>query len=165
MEHRKNKQEKRWYALYTRSRWEKKIHEALVKKGIESYLPMQKTLRQWSDRKKWVEEPLLRSYVFVRIYQKDYPESLKTDGVVTFVKTAGIMSPVQDEEIRILKIIAGSGDEVKVTTDHFKKGDHTGSAPRQTPGNGAYRSNRPEPDDQYPDCSFEENEKVEWLSG
>ena len=123
MEHRKDKQEKRWYALYTRSRWEKKIHEALVNKGIESYLPMQKTLRQWSDRKKWVDEPLLRSYVFVRIYQKDYPESLKTTGVVTFVKTAGKMSPVQDEEIRILKIISGSGENVEVTTENFEKGD------------------------------------------
>jgi transcription antitermination factor NusG len=123
MQEKKQKPEKKWYALYTRSRWEKKIHEALVNKGIESYLPMQKTLRQWSDRKKWVDEPLLRSYVFVRIYQKDYQESLKTTGVVTFVKTAGKMSPVQDEEIRILKIISGSGEEVQITTEHFKRGD------------------------------------------
>jgi len=123
MEHKKYKQEKRWYALYTRSRWEKKIHEALVNKGIESYLPLHKTLKQWSDRRKWVDEPLLRSYVFVRIYQKDYQEPLKTDGVVTFVKTAGEMSPVQDEEIRILKIISGSGENVEVTTENFEKGD------------------------------------------
>ena len=123
MEHKKEKKEKRWYALYTRSRWEKKIHEALVNKGIESYLPLQKTLRQWSDRRKWVYEPLLRSYVFVRIYQKDYLKPLKTDGVVTFVKTAGEMSPVQDEEIKILKIISGSGEDVQITTEHFEKGD------------------------------------------
>ena len=119
----KKKQGKRWFALYTRSRWEKKIHEALQEKGIESYLPMQKILRQWSDRKKWVDEPLLRSYVFVRIYRKNYLEPLKTLGVVTFVKTAGEMSPVQDEEIRILKIISGSGEEVHITTEDFKKGD------------------------------------------
>ena len=123
MEHKKHKQEKRWYALYTRSRWEKKIYEALLEKGIESYLPLQKILKQWSDRRKWVEEPLLRSYVFVRIYRKDFMEPLKTTGVVTYVKTAGEMSPVQDEEIKILKIISGSGEEVEVTTEDFKEGD------------------------------------------
>ena len=119
----KQKQQKKWYALYTRSRWENKIHEALLEKVIESYLPLQKILKQWSDRKKWVEEPLLRSYVFVRIYQKDYMEPLKTTGVVTYVKTAGEMSPVQDKEIEILKIISGSGEQVEVTTEDFKKGD------------------------------------------
>ena len=123
MEHKKQKPEKRWYALYTRSRWEKRIYADLQQQGIESYIPLQKILKQWSDRKKWVEEPLLRSYVFVRIYRKDYMEPLKTDGVVTFVKTAGEMSPVQDEEIKILKIISGSGEEVTITTDDFKEGD------------------------------------------
>ena len=34
-------------------------------KGIESYLPLKKVLKQWSDRKKWVEEPLFRSYIFI----------------------------------------------------------------------------------------------------
>ena len=123
MQENKQKPEKKWYALYTRSRWEKKIHEALLEKGIESYLPLQKILKQWSDRKKWVEEPLLRSYVFVRIYRKDYMEPLKTTGVVTYVKTAGEMSPVQDREIEILQIISGSGEQVEVTTEDFKKGD------------------------------------------
>ena len=123
MQEKKQKQQKKWFALYTRSRWEKKIHEALLEKGIESYLPLQKILKQWSDRRKWVEEPLLRSYVFVRIYQKDYMEPLKTTGVVTYVKTAGEMSPVQDEEIKILKIISGSGEQVEVTTEDFKEGD------------------------------------------
>jgi transcription antitermination factor NusG len=52
MQEKKQKPEKKWYALYTRSRWEKKIHEALLEKGIESYLPLQKILKQWSDRRK-----------------------------------------------------------------------------------------------------------------
>ena len=58
---------KKWFVIYTRSRFEKKIYQELLKINIESYLPLQKKLKQWSDRKKWVEEPLFRSYIFVKI--------------------------------------------------------------------------------------------------
>ena len=60
--------EKTWYALYTKSRNEKKAHSALVSSGIDSFLPLIKNLKQWSDRKKWVEEPLFRSYLFVQYF-------------------------------------------------------------------------------------------------
>ena len=57
--------EKKWNAIYVASRQEKKVFDVLQKKGIQSYLPLVKTLRQWSDRKKMVEFPLLPGYVFV----------------------------------------------------------------------------------------------------
>jgi hypothetical protein len=44
-----------WYALYTKPRHEKKVYEQLLEKNIETFLPMVKTLRQWKDRRKWVE--------------------------------------------------------------------------------------------------------------
>ncbi len=66
-----------WYAVYTKPRSEKKLAERLSDQGIEAYLPMRKTLKQWSDRKKMVSEPLISSYVFVNIFQKDYLEVLK----------------------------------------------------------------------------------------
>ena len=56
-----------WYALYTFPRFEKKVYKRLVERGIEAYLPLQKKLRKWKDRKKWIEEPLIRSYIFVKI--------------------------------------------------------------------------------------------------
>ena len=59
--------EKKWYALYTKPRWEKKIDSVLIRKGVESWCPLQKIERQWSDRKKIIEDPLFKSYVFVRI--------------------------------------------------------------------------------------------------
>jgi transcription antitermination factor NusG len=56
-----------WYAVYTRHRSEKRLADALAKLGIDHYLPLLRTRKKWSDRYKWVEEPLFASYVFVRI--------------------------------------------------------------------------------------------------
>ena len=56
-----------WYAVHVMPRWEKKVYTALLEQHIETYAPLQKRLKQWSDRKKWVEEPVIRSYVFVKI--------------------------------------------------------------------------------------------------
>ena len=58
---------KRWHVIYTKSKWEKKVEGLLLKANIESWCPVQKKERQWSDRKKIIEEPLFRSYVFVKI--------------------------------------------------------------------------------------------------
>ena len=63
---------KHWYALYVRSHHEKKVHQLLQEKNIKSSLPLIKTVRIWSDRKKKVEVPLFQGYVFVKIdIQKD----------------------------------------------------------------------------------------------
>ena len=59
-----------WYAIYTRSRGEKVTAKLLSDQGIEAYLPLQRKLRQWSDRKKWVEVPYINSYVFVMYYKE-----------------------------------------------------------------------------------------------
>ena len=53
------KPQKAWYAVYTNSRAEKRVSDRLAEMGIETFLPLQKTLRQWSDRKKLVEKPLI----------------------------------------------------------------------------------------------------------
>ena len=63
-------QEPVWHAIYVHSRAEKKVHVELTLKGIESFLPLHRKLRQWSDRKKWVEIPLISGYVFVHITRK-----------------------------------------------------------------------------------------------
>lgn len=98
-----------WYTLYTRSRYEKKVDILLKQKGIETYLPLRKVLRQWSDRRKWVEEPLFRCYVFVHVNEKDRIRALETPGVVRTVSFQGKPAIVRDEEIenirRILKEI------------------------------------------------------------
>src|SRR6188472_2452236 len=78
---------KNWHAIYVKSRTEKKVGEALEARNIEAYVPVVKTMRQWSDRKKMVELPLLNGYVFVNITLKEQDVVLQTRGVVNFVRS------------------------------------------------------------------------------
>ena len=75
----------KWYPVYTFPKAEKKAHQALLSKGIESYLPLRRQLKQWSDRKKWVEEPFIKSYLFVYIAEHEQTEVLMTKGIARFI--------------------------------------------------------------------------------
>ena len=92
-----------WYAVYTNPRAEKKAHAELVSKGIESYLPLLRTLKLWSDRKKWVEEPLFRSYIFVNISPDRYYDVLNTPGVVRYITFEGKAVPVPQNQIDAIR--------------------------------------------------------------
>ena len=70
--------EPHWYAAYTKSRTEKKILARLLAAGFEAYLPIRRKRHQWSDRLKWVEEPLIKSYIFIRVNEKDYYNAINT---------------------------------------------------------------------------------------
>lgn len=98
-----NKKTKKWFALYTKPRWEKKSNNILLLKGIESWCPVQKIERQWSDRKKIIEDPLFRSYVFVRISENEKLTVLQTEGILNFVHHTGKPAVIKDEEIDIIK--------------------------------------------------------------
>jgi transcription antitermination factor NusG len=92
-----------WYAIYTNPRAEKKAHAELIRQGIESYLPLQRTLKLWSDRKKWVEEPLFKSYIFVHISDKEYFDVLNTPGVVRYITFEGKAVPVPQNQIDAIR--------------------------------------------------------------
>ncbi|BAV06389.1 Transcription antitermination factor NusG [Filimonas lacunae] len=94
---------KKWFAVYTKPRWEKKINSVLEKKGIESWCPLQKLQRQWSDRKKVIEDPLFKSYVFVRIADQEKLRVLQTDGILNFVYYLNKPAIIKDEEIETIK--------------------------------------------------------------
>jgi transcriptional antiterminator RfaH len=99
-----------WFALYTLPRAEKKANAELLRKGIEAYLPLQRTLRQWSDRKKWVEEPLFRSYIFVNIPDSLHFEVLNTPGVVRYVTFEGKAVPIPPLQIEAVRFFLSSDD-------------------------------------------------------
>jgi transcription antitermination factor NusG len=98
------KNEKKWYALYTKPRWEKKIDSYLIRKNIESWCPLQKIERQWSDRKKIIEEPLFKSYVFVKISDDERLSVLQTEGVINFVHHLRKPAVIREEEIKNIKL-------------------------------------------------------------
>ncbi len=95
--------EKKWFALYTKPRWEKKVDSVLIKKGIEAWCPVQKVQKQWSDRKKIIEEPLFKSYVFVKVDETERTKVLMTDGVLNFVYHVGKPAVIRNEEIELIK--------------------------------------------------------------
>lgn len=118
----KKKDEPMWYAVYTKARHEKKVHNRLIEKGIESFLPLVKTLRQWKDRKKWVELPLFNNYLFVNIDIKERIKVLETDGVVRIVSSGGKPIAIPDWQIDSLKKILEENPEVNVT-HYFQSGE------------------------------------------
>lgn len=95
--------EKKWYALYTKPRWEKKVNSKLLEKGIESWCPVQKKESQWSDRKKIIDDPLFKSYVFVHISEDERLKVLTTNGVVQFVHHLKKPAVIRNEEIELIK--------------------------------------------------------------
>ena len=99
----KNLDEKHWHALYVRSRAEKKVFEQLEEMGYEAYLPLITRIKQWSDRKKKVEEPLFRSYVFVRNSERQHYYILGVYGVVKFVTFEHKAVVVPDKQILAIK--------------------------------------------------------------
>jgi len=94
----------KWYAIYTRPRWEKKVNGLLVQKGIEVYCPLNKVRRRWSDRIKTIEEPLFKSYVFVRISDEERTGVRMTNGVVNFVYWNGKPALIKEKEIQTIKL-------------------------------------------------------------
>jgi transcription antitermination factor NusG len=113
----------RWYAIYTRPKAEKKVYEELLLRNIESYLPLQRSLKQWYDRKKWIETPLIRSYVFVKINNREYFKTIKIDGIVRFVTFEGQPAPIPETQIKSLRILLASDEELEVSDEKFEPGD------------------------------------------
>jgi transcription antitermination factor NusG len=118
----KNFGEPRWYAAYTKSRSEKKILERLTQASFEAYLPIRRKRHQWSDRLKWVEEPLIKSYIFIRVNERDYYNAINTPGLVCYVTFEGKAAPIPDRQIDMLKTLLNEGAEIEVSNERFAAG-------------------------------------------
>ncbi|RYU91629.1 UpxY family transcription antiterminator [Mucilaginibacter terrigena] len=113
----------KWYPVYTHPRAEKKAYTALLDKGVEAYLPLHRRLKQWSDRKKWVEEPLIKSYLFVRIADNAQSEVLMTRGIARFIYFSGKIADMPDRQIDELKLLMTSSLELEVTEENLLPGE------------------------------------------
>jgi transcription antitermination factor NusG len=109
----------KWLAIYTKPRWEKKVHQLLIDKGIESYCPLNKVKRKWSDRIKTVEEPLLKSYVFVKVNDDDRTKVRLTNGVVNFVYWNGKPAIIREKEIQTIKRFLDEHENVQLRPMEF----------------------------------------------
>lgn len=103
--------EKKWFVVYVKSRHEKILAEQLTDSGFMVYLPMVKRLAIWSDRKKWVEEPLFKSYLFIReINDKAILKNFKS--FVSFIQFNGRPAVVWQREIDTLKSVIKHGYDI-----------------------------------------------------
>ena len=113
----------KWYAIYTKPRWEKKVNSLLLQKGIEVYCPLNKVRRKWSDRIKTVEEPLFKSYVFVKITDEERTGVRMTSGVVNFVYWNGKPAIIKEKEIQTIKRFLDDYENVEVVRIDVTEGD------------------------------------------
>jgi transcription antitermination factor NusG len=104
----------KWLAIYSRPRWEKKVNQLLLEKGFESYCPLNKVPRKWSDRVKIVEEPLFKSYVFVKVNEEDRSGVRMTPGVINFVYWEGKPAIIKEKEINAIKRFLNEYENVEV---------------------------------------------------
>lgn len=114
-----------WYAVYVKSRHEFVARGELMKKGIETFLPVARRLSQWKDRKKLIESPLFPCYLFVCLQPQPgaFLDVLKTRGTVRMLSLVpGDPTPVSDEEISSLKLLIDSGEEFDIYP-HLREGD------------------------------------------
>ncbi len=105
--------EKKWYAVYTKPRWEKKVYERLLNEQLEAYCPQNRVRKKWSDRMKWVQEPLFKSYVFVKVAEEEMTRVRMVNGVVNFVYWLGKPAIVKQREIEIIRKFLNSYSEVQ----------------------------------------------------
>ncbi|MEO7529772.1 MAG: UpxY family transcription antiterminator, partial [Sediminibacterium sp.] len=117
------KSEIKWFAIYTRHKYEKKISQRLMDMNLETYCPVNKVERQWSDRKKIIEDPLFKSYVFVRIDNTERSKVLMTDGVLNFVHYLGKPAVIKDAEVDLIKKYLSEKDAsiFIISTEGFKE--------------------------------------------
>jgi transcriptional antiterminator RfaH len=112
-----------WYVLVIRSRHEKKCEQLLTKKGIEVFLPLQKVIREWSDRKKKIDVPLFSGYLFIKYDTSKRIEILNTPGVVRFIRYDQQDATVPESQIQAIKSALCNSVLIDVVDQHFSEGE------------------------------------------
>ena len=107
----------KWYTLATKSRHEKAVRDGLDAKGFESYLPVRTVIKKWSDRKKKVEEPLFKGYVFVKMPYQHRIAALETPGVVRVVMFNGRPGVLHENEIKAIQQVLEANYQHGITVE------------------------------------------------
>jgi transcription antitermination factor NusG len=121
-----------WHAVWTRSRAEKAVHDQLVRKDIEVFLPTVRRLSRWKDRQKEIAWPLFPGYCFARFDTQRSLDVLKCSGVVHIIMEDGKPAPIPHDEIEAIQRLVETrykfdpcpfikeGDEVEVLAGPLK---------------------------------------------
>ena len=111
-----------WYVLYVKPKSEKKVAKQLEDLGFNVYCPLITTIKQWSDRKKKVELPLISSCIFIIVEEKERNDVFHVPGVVRYLFYLGEPAKVRDHEITILRdYLKGTVEAIEI--ENIKPGD------------------------------------------
>lgn len=100
-----DKEEAKWFAIYTNYKREKLVKQMLDQKEVECYLPIRKVVKQWSKKRRTMELPLISCYIFAKITAEQYITVLETEYVLKFVRIGRDLIAIPEEEIQIIKNI------------------------------------------------------------
>ncbi len=106
-----------WLVFYTKARWEKKVYSNLSRFGFEAFLPLVKELHQWSDRKKKVEVPLFRSYIFVQAELSKIEEILKVPGIAWNIRLDSKPAILRDSDKVLLEKALEAGYQLSESSN------------------------------------------------
>jgi len=98
----------RWYAVRTTARWEILASNELTRRGIETYLPLCRIKRKWSDRIKIIDQPLFSGYLFGRFRLAERIRVLGTPGVRQIVGIGNTPAPIAEAEIDNLRTLVAA---------------------------------------------------------
>lgn len=112
-----------WTAFYTKPRSEKKTAQRLKENGFEVYCPCQTVLKQWSDRKKKVTEPVFSSYLFAKVDEMARQEILKDQGIVCNVYWLRKPAVIRDGEMLAIQNFLSNHADVSVLAKHLAPGE------------------------------------------
>ena len=111
-----HKEPRYWYVVYTKPKWEKKVFATLQQQGIEAYCPLNRVTKKWSDRFKFVGEPLFKSYVFVHLSQDELGLVRYVNGIVNFIYWLGKPAKVNKDDIDRIKRFLNEHEDVRTET-------------------------------------------------
>jgi transcription antitermination factor NusG len=111
-----------WYVLYTKPRHEKKLAERLRSEGWIVYCPLRKTTKQWSDRKKVVEEALFPSFIFIQCEAAARDQVFSHASAVRYLYWLRKPAIVREDEIQSVKQWMGEVNHEDITIESIPQG-------------------------------------------
>ena len=114
---------KNWYILVTKPKHEIKVATQLSALDVEVYCPVIDETKIWSDRKKTIPVPLFKSYVFVRLNEKERKSVFSVRGIVRYMFWLGKPAIVRDDEIETLRNWLSDETVDEVILSQFKPGE------------------------------------------
>ena len=112
----------KWYVLYTKPRYEKKVTAKLTQLGIKAYCPMLSEKHQWSDRKKVVSTPLISSCIFIQSNENERKMVFQVPGAVRYLYWLGSPAIVKNAEIEMMQLWL-QGEVIDAKVEKLQPGD------------------------------------------